>query len=186
MAAYNACERNHKKEVVMSRTYRALTTLALSLALVAITAAVAVAADDISESRRALYQSELEQNLAGQAARTQAARTEAAVERARALERQAGAVAAQPVAEDQNDRLLRGIEAAQAEHTQAAVEQARAGERNLVPVVTITSQPLPATPGRDVDVVAVALLGLVGGLLGGAAVVAGTAASRRRHRVVAA
>ena len=53
----------------MSRTYRALTTLALSLALVGTTAAVAGAA------------------------------------------------------EDQNDRLLRGIEASQAERTQAAVEQ---------------------------------------------------------------
>ena len=128
----------------MSRTYRALTTLALSLALVAATAAVAAAAEDLNGQREALYRSELEHNLAVQAAGAQAART------------------------------------------QAAVEQARAGERNLVPVVTITPQPLPAAPSRDVDVVAVALLGLVGGLLGGAAVVAGTAANRRRHRVVAA
>jgi hypothetical protein len=171
----------------MSRTYRALTTLALSLALVGTTAAVATAAEDLDQARKALYQSELEQNLAGQAARAQAARTEAAVERARALERQAGAVAAQPVAEDQNDRLFRGIEAAQAERTQAAVGQARAGERNLVPVITIAApQPVPAAPGRDVDVVAIALLGLVGGLIGGAAVVAGAAANRRRHRAVAA
>ena len=171
----------------MSRTYRALTTLALSLALVATTAAVAGAAEDVNADRKALYESELEQNLAGQAARSQAARTEAAVARGRALERQAGAVAAQPVAEDQNDRLLRGIEAAQAERTQAAVEQARAGERNLVPVVTIAApQPIPAAPGRDVDVIAITLLGLIGGLIGGAAVVAGTAANRRRHRVVAA
>ena len=172
----------------MTRTYRALTTLALSLALVATTAAVAAAADDdVNAARKALYESELEQNLAGQAARSQAARTEAAVERARALERQAGAVTAQPVAEDQNDRLLRNLEAAQAERTQAAVQQVRAGERDLVPVVTITAaQPTPAAPGRDVDVVAIALLGLIGGLIGGAAVVAGTAANRRRHRVVAA
>jgi hypothetical protein len=167
----------------MSRTYRALTTLALGLALVATTAAVALAAEDHSSAREALYQSELEQNLAGQAARSQAARTEAAVERARALERQAAA----PAAEDQNDRLLRGIEAAQAERTQGAVEQARAGERNLVPVVTIAApQPIPAASGRDVDVVAIALLSLIGGLIGGAAVVAGTAANRRRHRIVAA
>jgi len=166
----------------MSRTYRALTTLALSLALVGTTAAVASAAEDVNAQRKALYQSQLAQNLAGQAART-----EAAVERARALEHQAGAVTAQPLAEDQNDRLLRGIEAAQAGRTQTAVEQARAGERNLVPVVTIAApQPTPAAPGRDVDVVAIALLGLLGGLIGGAAVVAGTAANRRRHRVVAA
>ena len=166
----------------MNRIYKGFTTLALGLALVATTAAVASAAEDVSDSRKALYESELAQNLAGQAART-----EAAVERARALERQAGAVAAQPVAEDQNDRLLRGIEAAQAERTQTAVEQARAGERNLVPVVTIAApQPTPAAPDRDVEVVAIALLGLIGGLIGGAAVVAGTAANRRRHRVVAA
>jgi len=164
----------------MNRIYKGFTTLALGLALVATTAAVASA--DVSDSRKALYESELAQNLAGQAART-----EAAVERARALERQAGAVAAQPVAEDQNDRLLRGIEAAQAERTQTAVEQARAGERTLVPVVTIAApQPVPAAPGRDVDLVAIALLGLVAGLIGGATVVAGTAVNRRRHRVVAA
>ena len=171
----------------MSRTYRALTTLALGLALVATTAAVAGAAEDVNAQRKALYQSQLEQNLAGQAARSQAARTEAAVERGRALEHQAGTVTAQPAAEDQNDRLLRGIEAAQAGRTQTAVEQARAGERDLVPVVTIAApQPVPAAPGRDVDVIAIALLGLIGGLIGGAAVVAGTAANRRRHRVVAA
>ena len=144
----------------MSRIYRALTTLALSLALVGTTAAVAGAAEDLNAQRKALYQSELDHNLA------------------------AATVAP---AEDQNDRLLRGIEAAQAERTQAAVEQAEAGERTLVPVVTIAApQPVPAAPGRDVDLVAIALLGLVGGLIGGAAVVAGTAVNRRRHRVVAA
>jgi hypothetical protein len=140
----------------MNRIYKGFTTLALGLALVATTAAVASAAEDVNGSRKA-------------------------------LDRQAGAVAAQPVAEDQNDRLLRGIEAAQAERTQAAVEQARAGERTLVPVVTIAApQPVPAAPGHDVDLVAIALLGLVGGLIGGATVVAGTAVNRRRHRVVAA
>jgi hypothetical protein len=125
----------------MSRTYRALTTLALSLALVATTAAVAVAAEDLNSQRKALYQSELAHNLeTGTAARTQAA-----IEQARASEREFGATAAQPV-------------------------------------VTIAPQPVPAAPGRDVGVVVIALLGLIGG----AAVVAWTAASRRRHRVVAA
>ena len=91
--------------------------------------------------------------------------------------------------EDQNDRLLRSIEAAQAERTQAAVEQARTGERNLgpVPVVTITPQPVPAAGGDDVDLLPILLLGLVGGLAGGAAI-AGLAAAIRRHtqRAVAA
>jgi hypothetical protein len=170
----------------MSRTYRALTTLALSLALVAATAAVAAAAEDLNGQREALYRSELEHNLAVQAAGAQAARTQAAVERARALERQSGAVAAAPAAEDQNDRLLRGIETAAAERTQAAVERVRAGERELgpAPVVTIAAQPVPAATCRDVDLIAIALLALVGGLLGGAA---WTAASRRRpNRTVAA
>jgi hypothetical protein len=170
----------------MSRTYRALTTLALSVALVATSAAVAVAAEDLNGQREALYRSELEQNLAGQAARAQAARTQAAVERARALEPQSGAVAAQPAAEDQNDRLLGSIESAAAERTQAAVERVRAGERELgpAPVVTIAVQPVPAASDRDVDPIAIALLALVGGLIGGAA---WTAASRRRpNRAVAA
>jgi len=126
----------------MSRTYRALTVLALSLALAAGTTAVAVAAPVTSSA-----------------------------------------------VEDQNDRLLRSIEAAQAEHTQAAVEQARAGERNLgpVPVVTIAPQPVPAAGGDDVDLLPILLLGLVGGLAGGAAI-AGLAAAIRRHtqRAVAA
>jgi hypothetical protein len=91
--------------------------------------------------------------------------------------------------EDQNDRLLRSIEAAQAERTQAAVEQARAGERNLgpVPVVTIAPQPVPAAGGDDVDLLPILVLGLVGGLAGGAAI-AGLAAASRRHtqRAVAA
>jgi hypothetical protein len=176
----------------MSRTYRALTTLALSLALVATTAVVAAAtpptgsaADDLNGQREALYQSELEHNQAAQA-RAQAARTEAAVERARAGERQSAAAQPVALAEDQSDRLLRGIEAAAGERTQAAVEQVRAAERNLgpQPVVTIAAQPAPAATGRDVDLIAIALLALVGGLIGGAG---WTAASRRRpNRAVAA
>jgi hypothetical protein len=124
----------------MSRTYRALTVLALSLALAASTAAVAVAAAPTGS------------------------------------------------AEDQNDRLLRNIQAAQAERTQAAVEQVRAGERNLgpAPVVTIAPQPVPAA-GGDVDPLVVLLLGLVGGLTGGLAIAAGVAANRRHgQRAVAA
>jgi hypothetical protein len=124
----------------MSRAYRALTVLALSLALVASSAAVAVAAAPTGS------------------------------------------------AEDQNDRLLRNIQAAQAARTQAAVEQVRAGERNLgpAPVVTIAPQPDPAA-GGDVDPLIVLLLGLVGGLIGGLAIAAGVAANRRHgQRAVAA
>ena len=171
----------------MSRTYRALTTLALSLALVATTAAIAAAtpptwsADDPSGQREGLYRSELEHNQTGQAARAQSA-----LEQARAGERNLAAARPAAPAEDQNDRLLRGIEAAAAERTQAAVDRVRAGERELgpQPVVTIAAQPAPAATGRDVDLIAIALLALVGGLIGGAA---WTAASRRRpNRTVAA
>ena len=125
----------------MSRTYRALATLALSLALVTASTAVAAAAQPAPS-----------------------------------------AVA------DQNDRLLRSIEGAQASHTRAAVEQVRAGERNLgpAPVVTVAAQPAPAAAGRGVDVLAVVLLGLAGGLIGGAAAVGAWTFSRRLHRVVAA
>ena len=141
----------------MSRTtHRALTVLALSAALAIGTTAVAVAAEDLNEQRKALYQSELDQNLK----------------------------AAAPV-EDQNDRLLRGIETATAQRTQAALERVRSGERELgpVPVVTIAAQPVPAAD-RGVDPIAIVLLALVGGLVGGAA---WTAASRRRpNRAVAA
>ena len=186
----------------MTRTYRALTVLALSAALAIGTTAVAVAADDVNDLRKALYQSQLEQNLA---ARSTDHRTQAAVEQVRTGERN---LAVQPVAEDQNDRLLRGLESGQAARAQAAIEQARAGERQFAataaqsaveqvragernlgpaPVVTITSQPVQAATGRGVDPLAVLLLGLVGGLAAGAAAMAGWTAHRRHaHRVVAA
>jgi hypothetical protein len=107
----------------MSRTYRALTTLALSLALVGTTAAVASATEDINAQRKALYQSELEVTLA----------------RDRAL----SAIAAQPA---------------------TTADPARRSSR--------------------VYVLATLLIGLVGGLLGGAGVMVGwTATTRRRlHR----
>jgi hypothetical protein len=130
------------KEDAMSRTYRALTVLALGLALSAGTAAAALAAPDTASA----------------------------------------------AVEDQNDRLLRSIEAAQAERTQAAVEQVRAGERNLgpAPVVTIAPQPVPAADD-GVNPLVVLLVGLAGGLIGGAAIAAGVAANRRHgQRAVAA
>ena len=117
--------------------------------------------EDLYGQRKALYQSELEQNL----------------------------TVAQPAAEDQNDRLLQSLQAGQAERTQAAVEQLRAGERNLgpVPVVTIAAPQVPAAGGDDVDLLPILLLGLVGGLAGGAAIAALAAASRRHaQRAVAA
>jgi hypothetical protein len=103
--------------------------------------------------------------------------------------------AAAPPIEDQNDRLLRNLEAAQAERTQAAVTLARAMERELVPVPAVapvaaqpTVEPGPAAPAAAVDVLATLLLGLVGGLVGGgAAIGCWIVATRRRvHRAAAA
>jgi hypothetical protein len=104
------------------------------------------------------------------------------------------AVAAQPTPptiEDQNDRLLRNLQGEQAAREQTAVEAARSMERNLTPASTAdrpaAAQPDPAPgtamPSRGVDVLATLLVGLVGGLAGGAAVMAGwTATTRRRLR----
>jgi hypothetical protein len=138
----------------MNRIHRALTTLALGLALVATTAAVAVAtpptgsAPDVNDARKALYQSELAHNLSVRAgAGTQATQATDDVNAAR----------------------------------KALYESELA--RNLA---TTAPQPTPAAPGRDVGVATIALLSLIVGLIGGAAVVAAIAANRRRHRVVAA
>lgn len=103
------------------------------------------------------------------------------------------AVAAQPTPptiEDQNDRLLRHLRVEQAAREQAAVELARSMERNLAPAPAASvaaAQPATPTgttvPRRGVDVLATVLLGLVGGLVGGAAAMAGwTATTRRRLR----
>jgi hypothetical protein len=179
----------------MRRTHRALAMLALSLALVGATTAAAVAAPPAPTGIED-QNDRLLRNLQAQ----EAERTRAAVELARAmerdLERTAGVVAAPAPIEDQHDRLLRNLERGQAERTQAAVTLARAMERNLAAFPAgsgvVAAQPAPrtdtASPGRDVDVLATLLLGLVGGLVGGAAAMAGwTAATRRRlHRVPAA
>jgi hypothetical protein len=109
----------------------------------------------------------------------------------------AGVVAAQPTPptiEDQNDRLLRHLGAEQAAREQAAVERARSMERSFVLAGTADSSaaaqpdPAPGTamPSRGVDVFATLLVGLVGGLVGGAGAMAGwTAATRWRVRRVA-
>ena len=92
-----------------------------------------------------------------------------------------------PAVEDQHDRLLRNLQAGEAERTQAAVELVRSMERNLPPLPAVNStatQPTPradtAVPGRDVNVLATLLLGLIGGLTGGVVMTGWTAAARRR------
>jgi hypothetical protein len=107
------------------------------------------------------------------------------------------AVAAQPTPptiEDQNDRLLRQLEAESAVRTRAAMELHRSMERNSAPAGTAASPTAArpaapngtAMPGRGVDVLATLLLGLIGGLVGGCAAMAGwTATTRRRVRKAA-
>jgi hypothetical protein len=104
----------------------------------------------------------------------------------------AAAQPAPPPIEDQHDRGLRNLRAEQAERTQAAVEPFRLGERNFVPDPDIIGDvaaepptgPIPAVPRPEVGVVASLLLGLVGGVVGGCAALAGwtAAAARRRLR----
>jgi hypothetical protein len=89
--------------------------------------------------------------------------------------------------EDQNDRLLRTFQA-EVGRSPAEVARAQAMARNLTPAPAgglSAAQPAPRTapavPGRDVAVLPTLLVGLIGGLIGGAAAMAGwTAASRRR------
>jgi hypothetical protein len=78
----------------------------------------------------------------------------------------------------------------------AAVELFRSGERNFVPdpdiigdvapppqARPVPDRPVPAVPRPGVGMVASLLLGLVGGVVGGCAALAGwTAATRRRPR----
>jgi hypothetical protein len=104
------------------------------------------------------------------------------------------AIAAQPTpptAEDQHDRRLRNLRAEQAERTQTAVNLFRSGERIFVPdpdssadvAAPSVVRPVPAVPRPGAGVTVSLLLGLVGGVVGGCAVLAGwTAATRRRLR----
>jgi hypothetical protein len=113
-----------------------------------------------------------------------------------AIATSAAAIAAPPTpptVEDQHDRRLRNVRAEQAERTQAVLELFRAGERNFVPDPDLISDvatpppaspapvPAPAVPRPGIGVVASLLLGLVGGLIGGCAALAGWAAATRRR-----
>jgi hypothetical protein len=148
----------------MRRTHQALVTLALGLALVGATTAVAAAAmppvetKDQADQRKALYQAELERNLQQ---RTQAD-NEAVAEQKLVAQRKA--------------------------LYQSELERTLARHRALG---AIAAQPAtktdPARPSPGVDVPATLLVGLVGGLVGGAAAMLGWTATthRRRPRAVA-
>jgi hypothetical protein len=144
----------------MSRTHKALATLALGMALVGATTTIAAAAQpvgtqDQADQRKALYQSELERNLQ--------------------LRNQAG------------DKVSaeHGLSAAREALYQSELEHNLAAARAADVAAT---QPRPAAPSPSVDVLATLLIGLAGGLVGGATAMAGwTIASRRRpHRAASA
>ena len=137
----------------MRRTHKALATLALGLALVGATTAVAAAApssgtQDQADQQKALSRSQRERTLARhhalgvlELAAERNARYQSERDTTLARHRALGALAAQPAARTD-----------------------------------------PAAPSPGVDVPATLLVGLVGGLLGGAAVVVGWTAATRRRR----
>jgi hypothetical protein len=145
------------KEDAIRRTYKALATLALGLALVGATTAAAAAVptgtQDLADQRKALYQSELERNLQQRTqpgnevavgyglAAQRTALYQSELERTLARHRALGAIAAQPATKTD-----------------------------------------PARPSPGVDVPATLLVGLVGGLVGGAAAMLGWTATTRRRR----
>jgi hypothetical protein len=157
-----------QREDVMRRTHRALATLALGLALISATTAVAAAAtsptgtQDLTDQRKALYQSELDTTLA----------------RHRAL----GALGVpEPVAQRQ------AVSQSEQERTLARHRALGALDAVAAPPASVArpaARTAPAAPGPDssVDVPATLLVGLVGGLVGGAAVVVGWTATTRRRR----
>jgi hypothetical protein len=143
----------------MRPTHKALATLTLTLGLtlVGATTATAAATPDQADQRKALYQSELERNLQQ---RTQAG-DEVAIERGLVAQRQA-------LYQSELERNLA---------TAAAAD--RAATRPSAPTD-------PVAPAPGVDVVATLLVGLVGGLVGGAVAMLGWTATRRRRPRAAA
>jgi hypothetical protein len=150
------------REDAMHRTHQALITLALSLALATATTAAAAATpptrtQDQANQRKALYQSERERTLA----------------RHRAL----GTLGVQEPVAQRKALYQSELDTTLARH--------RALGALAAPPAASAHRAAPA-PGPGVDVLATLLVGLVGGLLGGAAAIAGwTATTRRRaHRPV--
>jgi hypothetical protein len=106
----------------------------------------------------------------------------------------AAGVAAQPTPPTTNDQHRNPL-IEEAQRSREAVELFRSGERNFVPDPDIIGDviapppaspapvPAPVVPRPGVGVVASLLLGLVGGVVGGCAALAGwTATTRRRPR----
>jgi hypothetical protein len=116
-----------------------------------------------------------------------------------ALATGAGAIAMPPPSttmQGQGDHRPPNPLAEEARRQRAAVELFRSGERNFVPdpdifgnaaarpeIRPVPDRPVPAAPRPGAGMVTSLLLGLVGGVVGGCAALAGwTAATRRRLR----
>ena len=156
----------------MNRTRTALSTLALGLALAAATttawATPSSEAGSQADQRRALYQSELAQNLQR---RGEAGQRKALYQSELARNLQQRKPADQAVAALSTQR--------------AALYQAEL-EHNLAHVAAPAAGNAPAAPAAGVDALPTLLLALFGGLFGGAAaMVAWTATRRRSPRPVA-
>ena len=140
----------------MSRTRQAVAVLALGLALAGATTAVAAAATpptatyDQTDQRRALYRSELERNLQ--------------------LRNQRGQ---ESLAQHELAAQRKALYHSELERTLA---QRRAHGAIATQPVARTD---PATPSPGVDVLATLVVGLVGGMVGGAAAVLGWSAATR-------
>jgi hypothetical protein len=105
----------------------------------------------------------------------------------------AAAQPSQPTSKDQNNRETVSPLVEEAWRSREAVERFRSGERNFVPDPDIIGHPVDLPQARPapapapivsrpgVGVVASLLLGLVGGLAGGAAALVGWAAATRRR-----
>ena len=170
----------------MRRTHQALATLALVGATTVVAAAAPpTGTQDQTDQRKALYQSELERNLQ---ARNQAG-NQVLAERRLAAQRKA-------LYQSELERNLQlrnqAGDKGSAEHGLLAARKALYQselEHNLAaaPAADVAAtQPRPAAPSPDVDVLATLLIGLVGGLVGGAAIMLGWAATTRRRQPRAA
>lgn len=181
----------------MRRTSKALATFALGLALATATTAAATpptGTQDQTDQRKALYQSELQRNLQQ---RTQAGDEVAVGQR---LTGQHRALYLAELARNRRQRTQADNQAAVGHGlvTQrqalygSELERTLARHRALGALDALATPPAsaaqpaaktaPAAPNPGVNVPATLLVGLVGGLLGGAAVMVGWTATIRRRR----
>jgi hypothetical protein len=173
----------------MRPTRKALATLALGLALIGATTATAAATPDRSAQRKALYQSELERNLQQrtQAGDEVAVGHELVAQRKALYQSELEHNRRQRTQADNQVAVGHGLAAQRKALYHSELEHNLATAPTADRAATRPSAPTdPAAPGPGVDVVATLLVGLVGGLVGGAAAMLGWTATTRRRRPRAA